>query len=237
MRDHIPPLIRTGRDAQVATEQFQVLRTFIEDWVAEHSKRVILLTSALRQEGKSFVAINLAASLASPETPVVLVDADCRAPSVHRAFNLTPIAGLLTYLEGRATLADCLHQTHIPGLSVLPAGGVGIGNPEAFAGTRMRNLVEELRALDPPHYVLFDAPAALAAPETRILARLTDAGLLVVAANMTARRFVTQTTEMLQPLPFCGVVFNRFELPYSAARTVRYRYGYPERGNGDGASV
>lgn len=215
-----------------------MLRAFIEDWVAEHSKRVILLTSALRQEGKSFVAINLASSLATAQTPVVLVDADCRAPSVHRALNLTPLAGLLTYLEGRAPLAECLHQTHIPGLTVLPAGAVGAGNPEAFAGPRMRRLVEELRVLNPaPHYILFDAPAVMAAPETRILSRLTDAGLLVVAANVTPRKMLSQTIEMLKPLPFCGVVFNRFELPYSVARTVRYKYGYPERHKADGASV
>ncbi len=234
-REKIPPLVRSGRDAAVAAELFQVLRTFDQDWVAVHSKRVLMITSALRQEGKSFTAINLATSLATPETPVVQVDADCRAPSVHRAFNLTPLAGLSAYLSGRATLDECLQDTHIEGLRVLPAGNSTVGNPEAFAGMRMRRLVDELRALSPAAYILFDAPATLAAPETRILSRHMDAGLLVVAANMTPRKLVEQTLDLLNPMPFCGVVLNRFVLPYSVASKTDYRYGYgyPD-GHGNG---
>jgi len=220
---HGPALIVHQESLSRAGEQFQVLRANLESWAAEHEKRVILITSALPGEGKSFVALNLAVALADAGSHVLLVDADLRAPSLHRALNIVPLNGLLPYLEGKAEFAESIHATSSPRLRLLAAAGVTLSAPEAFASSRMRALIEHARELKPPHFVLIDAPAALAGPEAQILSKLVDAALVVVGANDTPRASVTKTLEMIKGASVFSVVLNRFEPPYSASRNLRYR--------------
>lgn len=229
------PTLTVGREGfRAGNEQFQVMRANLQEWVAEHHKRLILITSALRGEGKSFVAINLAASLAKPDSPVLLVDADFREPSLHRALNLVPLRSLRDYLVGEATFSECLTPTPIPGLTLVAARGDNFPAAEAFAGPRMREFIASARDLTPPHYVLIDAPAAMAAPEAQILAGLVDAALLVVKANHTPRDMVIKSVDALKGTPVIGAVLNYFEPPYSAARHLKY-YGSREA-DLDGAS-
>jgi capsular exopolysaccharide synthesis family protein len=220
---HSPALIVHQESLSRAGEQFQVLRANLESWASEHGKRVILITSALPGEGKSFVALNLAVALADAGSHVLLVDADLRAPSLHRAFNLVPLSGLLPYLEGKAEFAQSIQATSSPRLSLMAAAGVTLSAPEAFASSRMRALIEHARKLEPPNIVLIDAPAALAGPEAQILSKLVDAALVVVGANDTPRASVTKTLEMIKGVSAFSVVLNRFQLPYSASRNLRYR--------------
>lgn len=220
---HGPALIVHQKSLSRASEQFQVLRANLESWATEHEKRVILIISALPGEGKSFVALNLAVALADAGSHVLLVDADLRAPSLHRAFNVVPLNGLLPYLEGKAEFAESIQPTSSPRLGLLAAAGVTLSAPEAFASSRMRALIEQARELKPPHFVLIDAPAALAGPEAQILSKLVDAALIVVGANDTPRASVTKTLEMMKGASIFSVVLNRFELPYSASRNLRYR--------------
>jgi capsular exopolysaccharide synthesis family protein len=216
-----PALVVDQESLARAGEQFQVLRARLEAFATEHDRRVILITSALQGEGKSFVALNLAATLARPASPVLLVDADLRTPSLHRCFNLPSLRGLLDYLQGDATFEKCLHETSFPGLRLVPAGGISCSAPESFAGPRMREFIHSAQGLQPPHYVLIDVPAALAAAETQILTRLVEATLVVVAANTTPRDAVLKTLDILRDAPTLGIVFNRFEPSYSASRRLK----------------
>ena len=136
-----------------------------------------------------------------------------------------PLHGLLDYLEGRADFAACLTRVPaLPTLTLVAAGGVTTAAAELMAGRRMSEFVAQARALEPPHYVLIDAPAALATPETEILASVVDAALLVVAANHTPRQMVKEAFQLLKNTTTCGVVLNRFEPPYSTSRKVAYGY-------------
>ena len=223
--DDAPSLITGQVPASRAAERFQLLRVWFENWTSTHNKRVIMVSSALPGEGKSFVSLNLAVTLATAGYRVMLVDADLRRPCLHRPFNLVPLHGLVDYLEGRAEFAECLSRVPaLPTLTVVAAGGVTTASAELMAGRRMGEFVEQARALEPPHYVLFDAPAALATPETEILASVVDAALLVVAANHTPRQMVKQTFELLKKTTICGVVLNRCEPAYSTSRKVAYGY-------------
>jgi capsular exopolysaccharide synthesis family protein len=205
-----------------ASEQFQVLRSNLEGWSAEQGRAVILVTSALPGEGKSFVALNLAVALSDAGSNVLLVDADLRAPSLHLPFNLVPRSGLLPYLEGKAEFPDSVTPTSSPRLGLIAAAGVTLSGPEAFASSRMRALIQSTRELTPPHFVLIDTPAALAAPEAQILAKLADAALLVVGANNTPRAAITDTLELMKGVSKIMVVLNRFQPTYSAAKNLRY---------------
>jgi capsular exopolysaccharide synthesis family protein len=217
-----PALIIHQESLARAGEQFQVLRANLESWVLEHDKRVILITSAVPGEGKSFVALNLAAALSHAGSEVLLVDADLRAPALHLPFNLIPLTGLLPYLEGKAEFSDSITSTPSPRLRLMAAAGATLSGPEAFASSRMRVLIQRARELKPPHFVLIDSPAALAGPEAQILSKLVDGILLVVAANMTPRAVVTKTLELIKGVPVFSVVLNRFEFSYSASRHLHY---------------
>ncbi|MBV8361308.1 MAG: CpsD/CapB family tyrosine-protein kinase [Deltaproteobacteria bacterium] len=219
-----PRLIINQESLSRAAEQFQVLRANLESWVLERDQRIILITSALPGEGKSFIALNLAVALSRAGSNVLLVDADLRAPSMHLPFNLVPLSGLLPYLEGKAEFARSITETPEQRLGLIAAGGVTLSGPEALAGSRMKALVECARQLRPPHIVLLDAPAVAAGAGTQILSRLVDAVLLVVAANMTSRAAVARTLELIKGVPVLSAVLNRFELSFSASRHLHY-YG------------
>jgi capsular exopolysaccharide synthesis family protein len=210
------PTLVVGRpEYEAAAEHFHVFGRRLQDWATTHGKRVFTITSALSNEGKSFVSLNLAASLARLGNRVILVDADLRASSLHRAFNLVTMKGLIDYLNGTADLNSCLHETPIPGLWLVPAGGAMRAAAEAVGSQRMRDFLSEVRAMVPAPFVIIDTPAASAVPEPQILARLSDALVIVVAANGTPRELVKQTIENTAETTIFGIAFNRFEPPRS----------------------
>ncbi len=220
-----PALVAGQAPISRAAEKFQLLRVWFENWTIAQQKRVIMTSSALPGEGKSFVALNLAATLAIAGYRVMLIDADLRRPCLHRSLNLMPLHGLLDYLEGRADFAACLSRVPaLPTLTLVAAGGVTLAAAELMADRRMGEFVAQARALEPPHYVLIDAPATLATPETEILASVVDAALLVVAANHTPRQMVKEAYQVLKSTTVCGIVLNRFEPPYSTSLKVAYGY-------------
>jgi len=206
-----------------AAEQFHLLSLSLSNWTTHHDQRIFAITSALSGEGKSFVALNVAASLATLGNRVVLIDADLRVPSMHRAFGLGSAKGLGDYLTESAEFNECLHSTQIDNLLLVPAGRASTAPVEMLAGSRMREFVAGLRAMVPAHYAIIDTPAATVVPEPQILGRLADAFVLVVAANRTPRELIKQTIENAVGATICGIVLNRFEPPYS---TISY---YPER--------
>jgi capsular exopolysaccharide synthesis family protein len=217
---------RSEHQYRKVVEQFHLLAVGLQNWSEEHDKRVFMLTSALSGEGKSFMALNLAASLARIGNRVVLVDADLRSPTLHRAFNLMLMPGLVSYLASETEFQACLQTTQIPGLFLVPAGGTSYTPTETLARPRMREFVRELRGMVPQHYVVVDAPAAAAVPESQILNRMIDALMVVVAANRTPRALVKQTIEKAAGTPIYGIVLNRFELFHSSAGAY-----YPEKYN------
>ena len=206
-----------------AAEQFHLLSLSLRNWATEHGEHIFAIASALSGEGKSFVALNLAASLATLGNRVVLIDADLRVPVMHRAFGLGTAKGLADYLTDSAEFSECVHATQIENLLLVPAGRASNAPVEMLAGPRMTEFIAELRAMNPPHYVIIDTPAATVVPEQQILGRLADAFVLVVAANRTPRELIKRTIENAAAAKICGIVLNHFEAPYS---TVSY---YPER--------
>jgi protein-tyrosine kinase len=204
-----------------SNQQFALLASRLRRWAEEQNKRTILITSALPAEGKSFVALNLATALAEAESDVLLVDADLRRPSLHGCLNVTSSYGLSEYLSGNIDLACCLNPTYLPRLTLLPGGNTPRSGSSVFAGLRLRELVRSLRALSSAPLVLFDAPPILTAPEVQILADFLDAVMIVVAANRTPRAVFLKALESVKETPLFGVVLNRFEPSFSAARAVR----------------
>lgn len=223
------PLLVVGREGhEAAAEQFHLLSLNLQQWANDNDNSLFTITSALSQDGKSFVSLNLAASIASSGGHhVILVDADLRRPVLHHSFNTPRRPGLIDYLNGEADLGTCLHATHLPGLLLMPAGGTSTAPAELLAGARMRNFIRETRSLMPRHYTIVDSPAATLVPEAQILSRLAEAVLLVVAANRTPRELVKQLLQIVRGTTLFGLVLNRFEPSYSTAANYLGRYSPP----------
>ena len=223
-KEHTPGLLRCDGQPNRATDEFQVLSILVQELAIEKNQRVVLISSSMPNEGKSFVSLNLAASLARLGNSVTLIDGDLRTPTLDTAFKITRNTGLLGYLLGKADLASCVSKTSIPGLQLVTTGGSTNSASELFAGSGMRSFLAAVKRADPSGLILMDSAPILAASETRILAAMADALIVVVGANQTPRATVSRALAMVKDIPLLGLVLNRFEPPYS--RRIEYGYGY-----------
>ena len=175
--------------------------------------RLIMVTSSLPGEGKTFSSINLAISIAiGGEHPVLLVDADIARPSVSNTLELDipDEIGLADYLDDPSIpVTELLRPTSLPGLTLLPAGHLKHRPVDLLASGNMARLVEELRTLLPHHVIVFDSPPLLPVTETRSLSALVGQVMLVVAAGETPRTAVNESLLQLENCPAVGLLFNK----------------------------
>lgn len=191
-------------------EQFRMLRTNIlfppKD---KRSPRTILVTSALPEEGKSFVASNLALSIAQNiDKHVLLIDCDMRHPTIHKNFGYKNVPGLSNYLSGEQALADLLINTANDRLSILPGGPTPSNPSELLSSNRMLALLREVRARYDDRYVIIDSPPPHLTAESKALAQFVDGIILVVKLGSTNRDLVSQLVEKVQKERIIGVVAN-----------------------------
>ena len=189
---------------------------------------VILVTSALPGEGKTFTSLNLALSIVRDrEMRVVLVDGDVARP------GLTPSLGL----EGRAGLNDVLedldrdvstvtYQTDVEGLFFVPAGKWHAHAPEFFAGSRMPQVIEALSRRVGHGVVIFDSPPLLATNEAQVATRFAGQVLIVVRAGTTEHQVVLDAIALVDKGAPVSAVLNRCEPSVLNRYYGRYYYGY-----------
>ncbi|MDR0848323.1 MAG: polysaccharide biosynthesis tyrosine autokinase [Propionibacteriaceae bacterium] len=175
------PLIMRSSPTSIAAEQFRRLRTNLQFLaIGSNKRRVFLVTSSISGEGKSTVAINIAAALAEIGDRVLLVDADMRRPSVARYLNLEGSVGLTTVLLGKASLREVIQPLGPGAPDVLPLGSVP-PNPAELSGSRaMWNLIEQ--ATKEYDTVIIDSAPLVPVTDTAILSAFSS-GAIVVAAN------------------------------------------------------
>ncbi|MBI2877344.1 MAG: polysaccharide biosynthesis tyrosine autokinase [Candidatus Tectomicrobia bacterium] len=214
----------------LVAEQFRKIRAQL--WNLHGQARTLLITSALPQEGKTFVVANLAIALAMGiHEHVLLVDTDFRRSSLHTWFGLQPQGGLANYLAGEGELSRYLLKTAVPKLTLLPAGIVPPNPSELLASQRMRELVREIRDRYPDRYVLFDASPVLPTTEPNILAPQVDGVVLVVRAAKTPGPAILRVIEGLNGSRLLGIVFNRVEKVFPGSYS-QYPYYYSNNEKG-----
>ncbi|HUF76933.1 MAG TPA: polysaccharide biosynthesis tyrosine autokinase [Longimicrobiales bacterium] len=193
----------TGR---ALTDSFGALRTavlFKDD--DDPLPRTILVTSCRAGEGKTTVSVNFAMSLAQLGHRVLLVDADLRKPSVHRAFGIEPGPGLVDCLLFRAPWKDVLQKSVAPKLDVLTSGGPSSRAGDLVAGPRLQPILDEAKEVY--DYVVVDAPALfINAADARVLAQLVDGTVVVVRSRVTPRALVDRIPRAVPNV--IGVVVN-----------------------------
>ena len=189
---------------------------------------LILVTSALAGDGKTFSCINLALSLArEQDRSVLLVDADIVKAHVSKLFGIEDQTGLMDLLEpdSTLTLSDVILATDVDGLSVMSAGQMHAHSTELLASNRMESLMRALTAQDPDRIVLFDSSPLLATSESRVLSTLMGQVVMVVCAGQTPKPAVLDAIAMIEEGKAVNLVLNQ-------ARNVSgdgyYGYAYGE---------
>jgi exopolysaccharide/PEP-CTERM locus tyrosine autokinase len=192
---------------------------------------LIMLTSSLPGEGKTFIAINLAISLAAElDRRVLLVDADVSKGGITEQLGVQAERGLSDLLyETNYIGEDAVLTSNIDRLSILPAGGNTDQIDELFASELMEQITTELAAADPDRVILFDAPPLLATTEAAVLAHHMGQVVLVVEANKTPQDAVSHSVAQLEGCANVSLVLNKTS--QSDGGSYGYGYGYGYGGN------
>jgi len=171
--------------------------------------RMVLVCSAQQDEGKTFCAINLALSMAAEkDVEVLLVDADFAKPDIMARLGLPEGPGLLDALAGTVNVEDCIIDTDVPQLCVLPAGTKSVSDTEMLASDRARQILDGLAAANPRRIVIFDSPPALAASPAAVLALHVGQVMLVVRADKTSESDLREATAMLDGCEHIQLLLN-----------------------------
>jgi receptor protein-tyrosine kinase len=187
----------------------------------KHSN-LIMVSSSNPNEGKTFVSINLALSIAlEQDKTVLLVDADVLRPSLHRELQFESKQGLLEYLLDEVhSLSDVIYNTNVTNLKLIPAGRQHHLTNELLASTKMATLAKELAERYPDRIVIFDCPPILGVTETPVLSSLVGQAVVVVEESKTKIEDVKKAVIQLDADIAIGFVMNK------TVRSKKDGYGY-----------
>jgi len=210
-------------------DEFRVIKRPLLDNVQGRSAapieraNLIMVTSALPGEGKTFTAINLALSMAMElDNTVLLVDADVARPSVLERLGLHTSKGLLDLLTSRdLDVSDVLLRTNIERLSILPAGQPHSRATEILASDGMNRLLDDLATRYPDRVLIFDAPPLLPSTESRVLASHMGQVVVVVESDRTSHGALTQAMATIESCPVVMTLLNKVR-----RSTMSSHYGY-----------
>jgi len=216
----------TSRSA--VAEQFRALRTNLQ-YLGDGTCRTLMFTSSIGGEGKSFISINLAASLAYSDKRVILLGMDLRKPSLHERLQLPNKKGVSNYMVGQTNLDDLIHSTGVhPKFDVMVSGPLPPNPSELIANGRLPLLIAELK--ERYDYILIDSPPFGLVTDAALIADHVDATLYVVRFNYTLLDHLTRIGELRRAKRFANLTVIYNGVNYGAG----YGYGYGYGGYGYG---
>lgn len=209
-------IIPDGERSQIAEEFRLIKRPLIKNAFNQDAKPVnngnlIMVTSALAGEGKTFCAANLAMSIAMEmDHTVLLVDADVARPSIPNYLGLETGRGLLdVLLDDKLDLADVLIKTNVEKLSILPAGSRHKRATELLASQTMSDLLREIARRYPDRVIIFDSPPLLLTSEAHVLASQMGQIVLVVAAESTTQQAIKEALRQIEKCDIVNLIYNK----------------------------
>jgi capsular exopolysaccharide synthesis family protein len=221
------PILLPQAAAGTELEPFRKLRIEVMTRLQRlNGGKVLCVVSALKGEGKTTTAVNLARTMALQGHRVLLVDADLRQPSALKALKMSAAVDLVDYLRGKKDIVPT--QTTIPNVHVVGTAAGAADASELAGSSRFHDMIQLMR----PGYdaIVIDSPPAALSSEAGVLAQRSDAALLVVRERWTRRNAAIAVRRRLEALDvkFVGVVVN-------AARGRESDYGYYAYGAQQGA--
>jgi polysaccharide biosynthesis transport protein len=206
-------LVTQVRPQSQMAESYRALRTSLLLSNLGAPPKVIMVTSALPQEGKTTTSINCAVVLAQKGVRVLLIDADLRRPSIHKTLGMGPRSGLSNVLTGSTTLEQAIARTTVlPNLHVLPAGTPPPNPAELLASSNMRDVLAELR--EQYDHIVVDTPPSLSVTDAVVLSPRADAVVLVIRSGQTTKQALRRSRDILAQVnaKVVGVLLNAVDL-------------------------
>src|SRR6266849_4131246 len=194
-------------------ESYRALRTSLLLSNLGAPPKVIMVTSARPQEGKTTTSINSAIVLAQKGVRVLLVDADLRRPSIHKTLGMGPRSGLSNVLTGSATVQQTIATSPIlPNLFIMPAGTPPPNPAELLASSHMKDLLAELR--EQFDHIVIDTPPTLSVTDAVVLSPRADATILVIRSGQTTKQALRRARDILMQVNahVAGVLLNAVDL-------------------------
>jgi len=210
-------------------EAFRALRTAVLFSTPEAPPKMLLVTSAGANEGKTVSSLNLALTLAEAGSRVLLIDVDLRKPTCHIALGIANHRGLSSFLAGQADLASVIHVLEAARISVIPAGPTPPNPAELVGSARMRQTLEDLR--HDYDFIILDSPPVLPVTDAVVLAREVDGVVQVVKGHDTPRDLIRRARDQLMQANahLLGVVVNNVDLGWGDLYFYNRYYGYYRR--------
>ncbi|XQW85340.1 XrtA-associated tyrosine autokinase [Thalassotalea piscium] len=226
-------LVDNGTRKSIKDEFRQIKRKLLNNAFGAAARtlkhpNLIMVSSSKPNEGKTFISINLALSIAlEQDKTVLLIDADVLRPSVNRELGLTEMPGLIEYLLGeKEDIGESIYNSNIDKLKIIPAGKPHHLSNELLASDKMNALAEELAERYPDRVVIFDCPPLIGVSETIVLSSFMGQAILVVEESKTQLADIEKATENLSEDLALGLVVNK------AIRSHKDMYGYYGYGYG-----
>ena len=206
-------LVTQVRPQSQMAESYRALRTSLLLSNLGSPPKVIIVTSALPQEGKTTTSINTAVVLAQKGVRVLLIDADMRRPSIHKTLGMGPHSGLSNVLTGSTSLEKAITgSTILPNLSILPAGTPPPNPAELLASSNMRDVLLQLQ--NQFDHIVIDTPPSLSVTDSVVLSPRADAVVLVIRSGQTTKQALRRSRDILMQVnaKVVGVLLNAVDL-------------------------
>ncbi len=207
-----------------ASEAYRALRTRIQFSKLTDGSKSILITSSAPQEGKTTVAVNLAAGFAQTNKKVIILDCDLRIPRIHSVFKGKSSPGFTNFLFGQASFEDIIRKsTDVENLFYIAAGTIPSNPSEILGSKQLEDFLKRLKS--EYDLVIVDSPPVMTITDAEILSHIVDISLLVVFANKTEVDWMTESADLLQRgenNSFVGVILNNFD--YNSGYRSYHKY-------------
>lgn len=211
-----------SRDSR--SRAFNLLRTTLAKRMKEKGHRLVGITSATPAAGKSFLSLNLAASLSRvTEEDVILVDLDLRRASIAEGVGMQVKRGVSDFLDGEVSdLALIGSRVQDTQLVLFPTKQVAKNTAELLTGPNFEKFISDLRRDTGDSVIFFDLPPAFANDDAMLILAQLDAYVMIIDSGKTNAKQVQDVLAMLDPVPCIGTVLNR----YNGGFVDNYGYGY-----------
>ena len=217
-------IISVKKPKSPISECYRGIRTSIQFSNLDQDMKVINVTSAMQNEGKSTVIANLAVSFANLDKKVLLLEGDLRNPSVHRMFNISNINGLTDVLLNNKAFADCVHCTEVKNLHILTCGPIPPNPSEILSSNKMKEFITSLKEYY--DYIFIDTPPIGIVTDAGIISTYSDGCIFVVGSKQCDIEMAKYAKERLEKVGanIIGAVLNKFEAEGSSYNYYNYYY-------------
>ncbi|MEO5570899.1 MAG: polysaccharide biosynthesis tyrosine autokinase [Bacteroidia bacterium] len=225
-------LIVHHKPKSAMAEAFRSVRTNLQFLGTSDKRKIILITSSVGSEGKSFFSINLASVLTLQNNKVVIVGLDLRKPKIYQDFNLSNSIGVSNYLIGKNSVDEILQKSKFENLDVITAGPIPPNPAELISKNEMKVLFEELSTRY--DYIIVDTPPLGIVSDAFILMNHSHINIYIIRENYSKHEFIRSLNELYEEekLKNICIVLNDSDFKRSYGYGYGHHYGYLNGGSG-----